>query len=96
MFSPARRRADRVAAAREIVLTAIRSCAIIGVADPDARAALDDPAGDCALESLGFDSLSRLELAAHLDAVAGIQLSEEDVHRAGTVAGLTDLAAAHL
>jgi acyl carrier protein len=77
-------------------VTAIRACAILGIADPDARAALDDPAGDCSLESLGFDSLSRLELAAHLDAVAGIQLSEEDVHRAGTIAGLTRLAAARL
>ena len=77
-------------------MTAIRLCAVISLADPDARAALDDPAGDCALESLGFDSLSRLELAAHLDAIAGIQLSEEDVHNAGTVAGLTVLAAARL
>jgi hypothetical protein len=96
VFKPSKRRADRVAAARELVVAAIRSCAIISLADPDSRAALDDPGGDCALEALGFDSLSRLELATHLDAIAGIQLSEEDVHRAGTVAGLTSLAAARL
>jgi len=96
MFKRSRRSRRDSAAARELVLRAIRSCAILGLADADARAALDEPHGDCHLGALGFDSLSRLELAAWLDAEAGIQLSEEEVDRAATVVGLTALVAARL
>ena len=64
---------------RSLVVDAVRANPVALVDDPDLLARLANPARDCTLEELGFDSLARMELSIWLQMEAGIEIAEADI-----------------
>jgi len=56
-----------------------------GLVEPSALERLDDLSADVTFDELALDSLSRLTLAACLDAEHGLPIAETDVTRAGSI-----------
>jgi hypothetical protein len=76
---------------RSLVVASILADPLSELADPTVRDRLISGEGDVTFDELGLDSLARLTLAARLDADHGYPVSESDVARGGSVAGLVAL-----
>ena len=77
-----------VAAMRALLAAGVRANPVVRVEDPALLARLDDPAGDCGFEALGFDSLARMELCIWLQLEAGIEIAENEIAEHPSVAAL--------
>ena len=73
---------------RDLVVEAIRQTPAYEIGDPSAIAALDDPTADPSFESLGIDSLGRMEFCIVLSERHGLELAADDLVTHPTVGAL--------
>ena len=64
---------------RSWIVAATKSVTMTGRKDPEVRARLDDPNGDCTFEELHFDSLARMELCIWMQTEVGGELGDGEV-----------------
>ncbi len=61
------------------VLEAIAANPAVGPSSPEMRARMLDPAGDCSLEELGFDSLALMEFCIFFETEYGIAVTSGEI-----------------